>query len=138
MPDEATTQYEDVINQMTLGHKYIYDQYGVRPRVAWHVDPFGHSNQMAALYADMGYDAFSFWRILYSDMQERKKNRTLEFVWRGSQSSGRQSDIFAYCLDSGYYTPNEGNFFASTQGEVYYVTEDERWLQWNEDLPTYV
>ena len=137
MADEATCHYEDVINEMSLGAKFIYDEFGVRPTVGWHVDPFGHSSQMASLYHDMGFDVFAFWRIHYDDVNERKATQKLEFVWRGSQSSGAKSDVFSHYLDSGYGSPGECDFFANSGGECYYWTGDDRWLQWDDDLPTY-
>lgn len=33
-------------------------EFGVRPKIAWHIDPFGHSAANARLFAEMGYDAF--------------------------------------------------------------------------------
>ena len=37
MNDEATTNYVDIINQLTEGHQYLYDELGVLPTVAWHI-----------------------------------------------------------------------------------------------------
>lgn len=37
MNDEAVTNYVSVINQMTEGHLFILDNFGVAPRVAWHI-----------------------------------------------------------------------------------------------------
>lgn len=44
MNDEACPHYEDMINNMLIGHKFIKEELGVTPRIGWHVDPFGHSN----------------------------------------------------------------------------------------------
>ena len=32
MPDEAIVDYTDLIETMTLGHEFIFDTFGVRPR----------------------------------------------------------------------------------------------------------
>ena len=51
MNDEATTNYNAIIDQMSLGLRFIDSNFGAdaRPRVAWSIDPFGHSAEYAAL-----------------------------------------------------------------------------------------
>ena len=137
MADEAGTHYEDIINEMTLGHKYIFDQFGVRPKVGWHIDPFGHSNQVSTLYSQMGFDAFSIYRIHHDDVDKRMADKNLEFVWRGSKSLDKESDIFWNYLDTGYKAPDECELFSQYGGGVQYTVDDDRWVQWDEDLPTY-
>ena len=45
--------YESVIDQMTFGHQFLLTEFGVRPRIGWHVDPFGHSATQASLFAQV-------------------------------------------------------------------------------------
>lgn len=49
MHDEATTHYIDMIDQTTLGHKFIKEEFNVTPRIGWQIDPFGHSAVQAYL-----------------------------------------------------------------------------------------
>jgi alpha-mannosidase len=49
MHDEAATHYVDMVDQTTLGHRYIMDQFGKVPRIGWQIDPFGHSAVQAYL-----------------------------------------------------------------------------------------
>ena len=53
MNDEATTHYTAIIDQMSLGLRFIEQTFGAeaRPRIAWHIDPFGHSAEQATLFA---------------------------------------------------------------------------------------
>ena len=68
MHDEACTHYEDQINNMMAGHKFIQEEIGIDPpKIGWHVDPFGHSNANARLFAEMGFEAFFVGRIDYED-----------------------------------------------------------------------
>lgn len=53
MNDEAATDYNAIIDQMSVGLRFVEKNFGLsaRPRIAWHIDPFGHSAQMATLHA---------------------------------------------------------------------------------------
>ncbi|EDO37584.1 predicted protein [Nematostella vectensis] len=109
MNDEAATHYNAIIDQMTVGLKFIEETFGsdARPRIAWHIDPFGHSNEQASLFAQMSFDGFFFGRIDYDDKTLRLKQQRMEMVWRGSKSGnlGKNSDIFTGVLYNGYNPP---------------------------------
>ena len=93
---------------MSEGLRLIEENFGsaARPRVAWHIDPFGHSSEQAALFAKMGYDGFFFARIDYQDMAKRKKEQRMEMIWRGSPNNlGAESDIFTGVTFHNYSPP---------------------------------
>jgi alpha-mannosidase len=60
MHDEACPTYEDMIDNMMVGHDFILKEFGFKPRIGWQIDPFGHSATNARLFAEMGFDAV-FW-----------------------------------------------------------------------------
>ena len=39
----------DMIDQTTLGHTFLMQEFGAVPRIGWQIDPFGHSATNAAL-----------------------------------------------------------------------------------------
>lgn len=49
MHDEAAVHYIDMIDQTTLGHRFIKEEFGVVPKIGWQIDPFGHSAVQAYL-----------------------------------------------------------------------------------------
>lgn len=66
---------------MTVGHWFIKENFDYVPTIGWHIDPFGHQASQAALFAQMGFDAWFFARIDYQDKTWRLDNRTLEMLW---------------------------------------------------------
>ncbi|XVF13832.1 hypothetical protein REPUB_Repub09cG0002300 [Reevesia pubescens] len=111
MHDEATPHYIDLIDQTTLGHKYIKDEFGQIPRVGWQIDPFGHSSVQAYLLgAELGFDSLFFARIDYQDRAKRLKEKTLEVIWQGSKSLGSSSQIFTGIFPR-HYDPPDGFTF---------------------------
>lgn len=105
MADEAVTTFEGVVDQLTLGHDFLMRELGVRPRVAWHIDPFGASSTTPAMFADSGYDAFIINRIDYELKEAWQDDQKLQFVWRGTPSRGTSADMFTHVLDSHYSAP---------------------------------
>ncbi|XP_036420170.1 lysosomal alpha-mannosidase isoform X2 [Colossoma macropomum] len=109
MSDEASTHYSSVIDQMTLGLRFLNDTFGEcgRPRVAWHIDPFGHAREHASIFAQMGYDGFFFGRLDYQDKERRMKTKEMEMVWRASASlNPPAADLFTGVLPNGYNPPS--------------------------------
>ncbi|KAF3786699.1 Alpha-mannosidase [Nymphaea thermarum] len=112
MHDEAAPHYIDMIDQTTLGHRFIKEEFGKTPRIGWQIDPFGHSAVQAYLLsAEVGFDSFFFARIDYQDRQKRKDDKNLEFVWQGSRTLGSSSQIFAGAFPNGNYEPPRGFYF---------------------------
>ena len=55
MNDEASTHYNAIIDQHTIGFKFLKDVFGdcARPKIGWQIDPFGHSREQASLFAQV-------------------------------------------------------------------------------------
>ncbi|CAI5950296.1 unnamed protein product [Closterium sp. NIES-64] len=49
MHDEACAHYTDMVHQMAMGHRFLMATFNVTPRIAWQIDPFGHSATQASL-----------------------------------------------------------------------------------------
>eukprot|EP00271_Cylindrocystis_brebissonii_P018981 TRINITY_DN556_c0_g1_i1.p1 TRINITY_DN556_c0_g1~~TRINITY_DN556_c0_g1_i1.p1 ORF type:complete len:1134 (+),score=191.83 TRINITY_DN556_c0_g1_i1:196-3597(+) len=114
MHDEASTHYIDMIDQTTLGHRYIKEQFNKVPTVTWQADPFGHSAVQAYLLsAEAGFDAVFFARADWQDILKRRKTRSMEFVWRASDSLGETADVFGGVTHF-HYTAPDGFHYAET------------------------
>lgn len=106
MNDEATTYYTDIIDQQTIGLKFIEKEFGecARPRVAWQIDPFGHSREQASLFAQFGFDGLFMGRVDYQDFEFRGKTKTREGLWKASANLD-SSWIFTGVLHNQYQAP---------------------------------
>lgn len=80
--DEACPNYEDLINNMIKGHEFLKSEFGVTPKVGWHLDSFGHSSANARLFADFGFEAMFVARLDRLDKQERVNKHAMGFLWR--------------------------------------------------------
>lgn len=106
MHDEACTHHDDMMNNMMKGHEFLYDTFGYKPSIGWHIDPFGHSNANPRLFADMGFDAWFFGRLDYQDRDNRLDDRGMQFLWRPMYDSlGESVEIFTSVLQDMYWWP---------------------------------
>ena len=120
-----------MVDQTTLGHRYITQQFGVVPTVTWQIDPFGHSATQAALFGPLsGMDAVFFARIDYQDKRRRAATRELEMVWRSSPSLGEKAQVFAGAFPGDY-------LYFAPPGFCYDVGCSDPVIQNNKSLPGY-
>ncbi|KAL3069075.1 hypothetical protein niasHT_034305 [Heterodera trifolii] len=110
-PDEAATHYYELVDQYALGLGKLSEKYGVcgRPKVAWQIDPFGHSREHANLVSMMGYEALFFARMHYLERKFRIENKSLEMMWN-TEDSGNNS-LFTGAFASGTYSAPKGFCF---------------------------
>jgi hypothetical protein len=133
MHDEAAAHYVAMVDQTTLGHRFLKEELGFLPKVGWQIDPFGHSNTHASLISsESGFDALYFGRIDYQDRQIRKDDRTLEFVWKGSASNPDQ-EVFTGVFSDGNYQPPPGFCFDDVMCSDQPVMDDPRLEDGNMD-----
>ena len=87
--DSGATHYSTMLDQTTFGQAFLHKQFGLAPRIGWHLDPFGHTaTQGALLCAEVGFDAFFFARMDYQDRDARRARGDMEMIWRPSPSLG--------------------------------------------------
>ncbi|XP_068150676.1 lysosomal alpha-mannosidase-like [Drosophila tropicalis] len=106
MNDEAAAHYQSIIDQFSVGLKYLSDSFGAcgRPNIGWQIDPFGHSREMASIFAQMGFSGEFFARIDYIDKRKRMDDLSMEMIWQSSESLSN-SDFFAGSLYGHYSAP---------------------------------
>eukprot|EP01012_Entosiphon_sulcatum_P033578 TRINITY_DN4250_c0_g1_i1.p1 TRINITY_DN4250_c0_g1~~TRINITY_DN4250_c0_g1_i1.p1 ORF type:complete len:989 (-),score=171.07 TRINITY_DN4250_c0_g1_i1:1004-3946(-) len=111
MHDEAAAHYIAMVDQTTLGHRFLKEQFNAVPKIGWQIDPFGHSaTQAALLSAEVGFEGLYFARIDYQDKATRMINRSLEMIWRASKSLGSSAQVFTGEFAVGYGPPDGFNY----------------------------
>ena len=133
MHDEAVTYYEDMIDNMALGHKFLSDNLGVVPKVGWQIDPFGHSSTNAALFSKAGIDAFWFSRIDYAEKRERQSRKDLEFIWQPRTTQGNENQILSIVTPDHYDFPSGFCFDFNCQTRQPPVVDDQSLKDYNVD-----
>jgi lysosomal alpha-mannosidase len=104
MHDEACVHFEDMIDQLTLGHQFLKNNFGILPKIGWQIDPFGHSSTNAIIDNLAGFEGIFFARMDFQDLQNRMNNKALEMNWYPSMSLPNMSILTGY-MYGGYCTP---------------------------------
>uniref|UniRef100_A0A8C0M4B0 Alpha-mannosidase n=1 Tax=Canis lupus familiaris TaxID=9615 RepID=A0A8C0M4B0_CANLF len=103
MHDETVAHFDDQILQLTEGHGFLYETFGIRPRFSWQIDSFGASATTPTLFALAGFHAHVISRIDYALKDTMQNSQGLQFVWRGSPTLSAQQEIFTHVLDQYNY-----------------------------------
>lgn len=98
MPDEASTHYYSVIDQLMEGHQWLMENLQVKPVNSWSIDPFGHSGTMPYLWKSAGLDNMIIQRIHQSTKAALAKDRSLEFYWRQMWDQRGDTDILCHTM----------------------------------------
>ena len=80
--DEATPNYNEILRNFEMATEFLIAEFGVKPKVGWQLDPFGHSAVNAKLFSMMGLEAMVFARINENHKMILETNRDQEFRWR--------------------------------------------------------
>jgi hypothetical protein len=102
----------NLVDEYSLGLGLFNATFGPvcgHPKVAWQIDPFGHSREHANLVALMGHESLFFARQHYLELAERAKQRELELVW--TVSDELKTKILTGGFLRGTYAPPDGFCF---------------------------
>ncbi|CAB4055207.1 MAN2B1 [Lepeophtheirus salmonis] len=105
MNDEAAAHYNAIIDQMSLGLRFLNDTFGEPsvPEIAWQIDPFGHAKEQANIFFNMGFKGLFFGRADHADIAQRRQDKSLEMLWESRPGSSR---LFTGILPNLYQPPN--------------------------------
>jgi alpha-mannosidase len=102
MNDEATVVYQDIIDNLRMGLLFLKKEFNYTPKVAWYIDPFGHSLSNAYILSQLGFEKLVLVRIDSREKEHRKSEKTMEFVW---QPYGEYNNTIFTHIAYGHYNP---------------------------------
>ncbi len=112
-PDENIPTGEGLVRNFLYGRKYLHEKFGVKPKVAWEIDEFGHPYQLPQILKKSGFEYFGFAR----GVRPWNADHDLDFFWEAPDGSR----ILTHWL-AGSYTGMTGmlplSSFSSTQRMV--------------------
>ncbi|XP_052785223.1 alpha-mannosidase 2x-like isoform X2 [Mya arenaria] len=107
MPDEASTHYQPVVDQLIEGHQWLQENLGVTPTNAWINDPFGYSSTMPYLWKKSGIDNMVILRIHQAIKSTIIRKRGMDFMWRPYWNSNNNNDILTNLMPYFGYWPGD-------------------------------
>ncbi|KAI6191700.1 Alpha-mannosidase [Aphelenchoides bicaudatus] len=112
-PDEAASHYNDMIDQYTFGFDKLSKNFGDcgLTKVAWQIDPFGHSREHSNLAVQLGHNALFHGRMHQNELYQRITTKALEYIW--STSDDLKTNILTNSFYTNNYAPPSGFCFDS-------------------------
>lgn len=99
-PDEATTQYDSIIDNLMIGQQFLQKEFGLHPTVSWQLDSFGVSTGYARMAHDVGFDMMIFARVDLMEKRQMRQKKSRSQVWRPHEENfGKRKDILSVTLD---------------------------------------
>ena len=118
-PDCNLPSGEFFVRQIMAGREYFLEKFGVVPKVAINVDPFGHSRGLVQILKKTGYDGYLFMRPSEAHMHLEND----EFTWKGYDGS----EVTAVRILGGYNSP-KGQAAVKIRGYIDRCAEDDFFL----------
>ncbi len=122
-PDANLPGLESFVRHIVEGRRYFLDRFGVRPRVAYNFDSFGHHGGLPQILRQSGYE-------MYVHMRPEKHDLNLPsdlYRWRGIDGS----EILTYRIAVGLYHTERDNIERRLQEGT------ELALRLNRDVPVF-
>ncbi|XP_052106571.1 alpha-mannosidase 2-like isoform X1 [Mytilus californianus] len=98
MPDEASTHYVSVIDQLMEGHLWLHENLHVKPHNSWSIDPFGHSGTIPYILKKSGIDNMVIQRIHQATKGALASVKSLEYNWHQPWDMTGKNDILCHVM----------------------------------------
>lgn len=99
---------------MEEGRRFLENEFGVYPTIGWQLDPFGHTQTNADIFAQVGIDTLVFARWSVYTQSEKLKNKEMQWIWETSD----QNSLFAHYLVDHYSPPFPIDYWWETFDDI--------------------
>ena len=100
--DEANPFYNDIVDQIRIGHQFLQEEFNITPKTAWYIDSFGHSAGNAYLMGELNYENLVIGRMHENFLNFLQKTQNTEFYWQPFDDSVSNKTIFTHVLTLPY------------------------------------
>ena len=102
--DEANPIYYDIIDNIRIGHQFLLEEFGIKPKSAYFLDSFGHNAGNAHIVSQMDFDNLVLGRMHNDYLDLMKNKKFLEFNWDmfGNDNSNKHILTHVLALHYGY------------------------------------
>ncbi|EGD72360.1 hypothetical protein PTSG_11582 [Salpingoeca rosetta] len=100
--DEAASRIEPIMDIHDQGLMYLQEEFGIRPRTACQLDPFGYAAASPGIFSAMGYEHVIIGRVHHSIKARFKADHKLDFYW---QTHALDGHVAAHMLFDHYDCP---------------------------------
>ena len=102
--DEANPIYYDIVDNIRIGHQFLLEEFGIRPKSAFFLDSFGHNAGNAHVVSQMDFDNLVLGRMHNDYLDLMKNQKFLEFNWDmfGNGNSNKPILTHVMALHYGY------------------------------------
>ncbi|EGC39654.1 hypothetical protein DICPUDRAFT_74852 [Dictyostelium purpureum] len=100
--DDAVANVDGILEQITQGHIWLKDTFGYTVEYGWQVDSIGYSSITPTLLSKIGIKGLVINGVSDTIKTYLKKAKSMEFIWRGSETVGLGSEVMVTLLNDGY------------------------------------
>ena len=100
--DEATTSYNDIVDQIRLGQQFLLEEFNILPKTAMYFDSYGHSAGNAHLMAQLNFENLILGRMHVDYLELFQEKNWTEFYWVPFDNNNSNKKIFTHILPLHY------------------------------------
>ncbi|KAJ1735468.1 mannosyl-oligosaccharide 1,3-1,6-alpha-mannosidase activity protein [Coemansia biformis] len=100
-PDEGMTSWWAHNMIVDVGHRVLAREFNMTTSVGWQIDSFGHTNTLAHVLSNAGYQTLMMSRMSYRDKYDFASHSDLQFLWLSGEHHAAAAGVDANRVTAG-------------------------------------